>query len=537
MIPFNFANFHFRLRPKIVLFGILFTLSIFPRIALAIDPNSQTISDEMAYGLSSILEIANQQNAAQDNRKWWMKVSAVDPSEVSGLFTIEPALGPNGELVAHVKLSANTLQDPVVMGQLHAQLESFRSVEKFENPRFVDMRHWAEIFWNAKSGDVDAQLELKKFEQEALKIKESLAHGIVKKSKISISPAALVTALSDKAKSMEKEIQDLEKKVRENRLAAERKWKEGEGSRQKWEKDQEKLDDLLKKNDRKGVRALVETYLPWDSMGSTEKNAWKQWLEALENPSQNPEDTVLVFRGLDSENRLFLSQDGKPGFMAPMLIRNQGNYSWRMRSYRTKRDRFGTMAGMFPGGVGPENRKPSEYVSVMAGLRFHSNDPMGTPYISVSDYSTASRFADDGIVAVQVDKRRLLPNNISTYPEAEKLIPLLIFPDEIKHYKAFSLNDTVDDSKKAFRQELEAKLGRSLTDKEIGERLVGNNELIIKFRDQSLDTFVKDYIEPNVAVERFDSPIEKYDVKKSPSLFSKVFASCKTFFADLGGKD
>lgn len=504
-------------------------------LAKAIDPNAPNTPEHVSHGLSSILEIANQQNESEEARKWWIKVTAMDPSEIDAPFTIEPALGRNTALVAHVKFPPNSLQDPLVLGQMLLQLETFRKVEKFESPYFSDMRHWAEVFWNAKAGDLEAQLEMKRFEMDALAITDSQAKEMIKKTKMNLEPSDLIKGLKEKAKEVAAEIEGLEKSVRQQRSIAEKTWKEGEATRKNWEKAEEKLDDLLKKNDRKGVRALVEAYLPWESMGSVERTAWKQWLEALENPSSNPEDKVIVFRGLDSENRLFFSTDGKPGFMAPMLIKNQGNYTWRMRSYRAKREKFGTMEGMFPGGIGTEKKKASSYTSLMASMRFHSNDPMGTPFLSLSDYGTASRFADDGIIAVEVDKRRLLPNTISTYPETERLIPLLIFPDEIKHHKQFGPLDTRTDIVKQFREELEEKLGRSLTDQELGDSQRANNLTVRRFRDQTLDTFVRDYVEPNVKVERFDTPIEKYDIKKPPSFLGKIITSCKNFFASLGG--
>ncbi len=535
MIPTQKRTRNFRLSyiPAFV-FLMFVSIGFTASPAKAIDPNAPNTPETVSHGLSSILEIANQQNQSDTRIKWWLKVSSVNETEIQGPFTIEPALGKNSELVAHLKFPASSLQNPVAMAQILNQLQAFRSIERFENTHFSDMRHWAEIYWNAKAGDLEAQLELKRFELESLNITEKQAKEIITKTKIPLEPSALVAEMKEAAKEVEVEIDGLTKAVRQQKSTAEKIWKEGESSRKTWEKAEEKLDDLLKKSDRKGVRALVESYLPWESMGATEKTAWKQWLDALENPSPNPEDKVILFRGLDDENRLFFSEDGKPGFMSPMLVRNQGNYTWRMRSYRAKREKFGSMEGMFPSGVGTENKKGSSYASLMASMRFHSNDPMGTPFLSLSDFATATRFSEDGMIAVEIDKRRLLPNTISTYPEAEKLIPLLIFPEEVKHHKQFGPLDSRADMLKVFREELEQKLGRGLSTSEVGER-VSTNSAITKFRDQTLEVFVKDYIEPNVKVERLTDPIEKYDLKKPNSILGKIFSSCKNFFASLGG--
>jgi hypothetical protein len=56
-------------------------------------------------------------------------------------------------------------------------------------------------------------------------------------------------------------------------------WRSNTGALDKFEDRQEKLDDLILKNDRAGLRKMLEAYLPWAVMEPVEANTWRIWLD------------------------------------------------------------------------------------------------------------------------------------------------------------------------------------------------------------------------------------------------------------------
>ncbi|MBX3041502.1 MAG: hypothetical protein KF789_12415, partial [Bdellovibrionaceae bacterium] len=75
----------------------------------------------------------------------------------------------------------------------------------------------------------------------------------------------------------------------------------------------------------------------------------------------------------------------------------------------------------------------------------------------------AKPFAGGGLLAVQMDSRRLIPNLPSRHiAEYEYLTPLVVFPDEIVKYEEFAMHK-VDDQFERFVKEVSAKTGRHFT--------------------------------------------------------------------------
>ena len=96
-------------------------------------------------------------------------------------------------------------------------------------------------------------------------------------------------------------------------------WAAADQERIRYEGMDEKLNDLILKNDRRGVRKMIDAYLPWSLMSSSESRAWKIWLEAIENP--NRDNAILAFRGVnydtDKVQRLLLPNgEERIGFLS-----------------------------------------------------------------------------------------------------------------------------------------------------------------------------------------------------------------------------
>lgn len=252
------------------------------------------------------------------------------------------------------------------------------------------------------------------------------------------------------------------------------KWKSETGTLDKLEAMQDKLDDLILKNDRKGVKQLLEAYLPWTVMEPVEANTWKIWLEAIEHPDQK--NTTVAFRGLkydtDKIQRRQTTQGEIYGFMSTVLTKNQGSYTRRLRSLVTNREKNGDI------GLKAKN---SDILSVKVTdqMTAHAKDPVASSFISFTyDPSVARRFMGEnqtkqvkgenisvpygGILVVKMDSRRMIPNIPSMYStEIELLAPLIVFPDEVVAYKEGSFDHTY--TYEMFIKEVSGKTGINFT--------------------------------------------------------------------------
>ncbi|MBX3042046.1 MAG: hypothetical protein KF789_15175, partial [Bdellovibrionaceae bacterium] len=134
----------------------------------------------------------------------------------------------------------------------------------------------------------------------------------------------------------------LEKEAKSFRARQEKLWDDWKKETQAFEKLEArelKLNDLIVRNDRRGVRRLIETYLPWPLMEPAEAHTWKNWLDAVESP--RADKTTVAFRGVDYKTdfiqRLETPEGTKIGFMSTLLTKNQGSYTRRLRSLSTRR--------------------------------------------------------------------------------------------------------------------------------------------------------------------------------------------------------
>nr|WP_295902835.1 hypothetical protein [uncultured Bdellovibrio sp.] len=252
------------------------------------------------------------------------------------------------------------------------------------------------------------------------------------------------------------------------------KWKSETGALDKMEAMQDKLDDLILKNDRKGVRQMLEAYLPWSVMEPVEANTWKIWLEAIEHPDASK--TTVAFRGLkydtDKIQRKQTANGEVYGFMSTVLTKNQGSYTRRLRSLSTNREKNGDIGFKVHG----ENIRSTKITDQMTA---HARNPVASSFISFTyDPNVAYRFMGQnvtkqvkgenvsvpygGLLVVKMDSRRMIPNVPSMYSnEIELLAPLLVFPDEVVKYKEGSF--TNDYSFADFVKEISAKTGINFT--------------------------------------------------------------------------
>lgn len=127
------------------------------------------------------------------------------------------------------------------------------------------------------------------------------------------------------------ELPELTKKATEDlrtRQKALDRWRQETGTLEAYENQELKLNDLIVRNDRAGVKAMLDAYLPWSVMEPSETRAWKMWLDAIVSP--DPSKQTVAFRGVDFRTD-FVQQFVDPvtgktsyGFMSTLLTQNQG---------------------------------------------------------------------------------------------------------------------------------------------------------------------------------------------------------------------
>jgi len=231
--------------------------------------------------------------------------------------------------------------------------------------------------------------------------------------------------------------QDLQKKEK-----AWKTWKAQTGLLDKLDNKSKKLDDYIKKNDRKNTRELIEAYLPWPVMEPFETQMWKGWLEAIEKKA-TANDSMIIFRGIDYSTDLrFTGADGRSGFMSTLLTKNQGSYNRRLRSLAVKRKQNGSY-------VDPSGKQlyPASFLATQ--MAKHAEDPRGSAFLSftpsiemaarfIGTYDAAKKRNNGGLLALRLSRARLFANGPagSSYAvEQEYLVPLITFPEDVVYYK------------------------------------------------------------------------------------------------------
>lgn len=354
-------------------------------------------------------------------------------------------------------------------GFLYSKLLSgnlpYTLIGELDSPHIV-----AELITNARMGSPTARARWGKIQESilsAIKLNASLIE------KFNLRPDIVEysrTKLSTQVLQWTEEAKIYAKKQQK---ALDR-WKTDTGILDKYEAMNEKLNDLILKNDRKGVRQLLEAYLPWAVMEPVETQSWKLWLEAIEFPDKN--NSLIAFRGLkydtDKIQRKLVGNSEVFGFMSTVLTKNQGNYTRRLRSLSTNREKIGDK------GYKPNGEQVLS-VKITDQMTSHSRSPVASNFLSFTfSPSVANSFVGEnkvkfvdgknvstpygGLLAIKIDARRIVPNIVSMYGgEVELLVPLIIFPDEVLLYNEGSF--TQEFTFKNYLEKIKEKTGIDYT--------------------------------------------------------------------------
>ncbi|HRO68195.1 MAG TPA: hypothetical protein PL182_11570, partial [Pseudobdellovibrionaceae bacterium] len=315
-----------------------------------------------------------------------------------------------------------------------------------------------------------------------LKAPSFLVEGLAKAAKVNVSvmDQEISRIQAEELARVNAELPVLRKEANAFRSRQEKIWNDWKKETQVFEKLEAmelKLNDLVVRNDRRGVRRLIETYLPWPLMEPSEAKIWKSWLDAIEFP--RADKTKIAFRGVDYKTdfiqRLETPEGTKIGFMSTLLTKNQGSYTRRLRSLSTKRLENADDESM-------ALKKTGGHYKIADQMRRHSIDPIGSVFLSFTplpavaagfvgdtkflpaDSLDAKPVAGGGLLAVKMDSRRLIPNLSSRHvAEYEYLAPLVIFPDEIVKYEEFEQHKLDGDRFQRFVEDVSRKTGQKFS--------------------------------------------------------------------------
>lgn len=336
----------------------------------------------------------------------------------------------------------------MAMAVTHALYPVTEPVKNYR--RVLESPHsWAETYFNAMEGGIISKSRLASI--EAATIRSDIMTNVVialNQNNIEVpNSAAQIEADRQQTAKIDADLAAQATKYARQQQKALDQWRSQTQALDKYEAMTDKLNDLMLKNDRKGVRAMLEAYLPWQVMEPTEYKIWKNWLDAIENPDLN--NTTVAFRGLDYKTdkiqRTQTSKGEKFAFMSTVLTKNQGSYTRRLRSLTTNREKNGDE------GYEAFGEKLMD-VKITDQMTAHARDPKASSFLSFTynPYIAARFIGRDktvtengkttytpagGLLAVRIDSRRMIPNVVSMFAaEIELLAPLIIFPDEVIDY-------------------------------------------------------------------------------------------------------
>ncbi|MAF79374.1 MAG: hypothetical protein CME60_14550 [Halobacteriovoraceae bacterium] len=383
--------------------------------------------------------------------KYTVKKEIVNSLPNGSLGQIIPEFDAKDGLVIKVQFTKEGWERPEVVLEEYGHLKQIFGESSKE--LFHDPFHWAALSLNAQQGSNRSKEVLAEAESDVLSIIKGLSQ------ELSVNSSAVDTYLEARQVEVDALQKSIDKELRAENKARRSMAKNWRSVQSALEKESLKLDDYIAANNRKKVVELISTYLPWEEMEPTEINAWRNWLDTMERPNADysANEKIVLFRGL-ADDLVRDSDDGGHFLMSSMLTKNQGNYSRRLRSLKTYRDKLADQAQGYPFKV----------TSIINSLKGHSVNPVGSPFISLSYADKASAFSgtEKNMAVLSVPRERLIDNLISGFSsEREQMVPLILFPDEI-----LTIESGVNN------RELESiaaqKMGRALTSYEKGSPAV-----------------------------------------------------------------
>lgn len=421
-------------------------------------PEAQKILNEVPL-LTEPYNLATNPSLLDYNSYYQVRQTTVDSLPGGNLAEIIPILDdPSGQVVIELRITKTAAMNPATVLET---MTRFQQVVKSEHG-LAGPYQWIETLHNAEAGSLPSRERLARLEIDGTLMSRGYITNYPFDEAVKLDHPKILEYVNLRGTEADARYAPV-KKASDADLRARAKAQEAmRPTFDALEKEKVKFDDLILRNDRQGVRRMLETYLPWKQMELTEARAWREWLDAMVSP--DPSRMQIVFRGMDDYPTL-KGDAGERGIVSSVLAKNQGNYTRRLRSLTTLRDRIGS--GTYRPDYNDYSAKPKTgNASILKAMHGHAGNPQGSPFISISDNSTATNFGSRERVALKVDERRLVPNLMAFgYSEKERLIPLVIFPDEIVTSIEAPVGSYIDET--AWKTQVETAIGRPLTAQEL----------------------------------------------------------------------
>lgn len=363
----------------------------------------------------------------------------------------------DGAAKVRVQYSNAVEKNPALILPVASMIKSIRSnlhpIQPRATARFFRI---FETLTNMEAGSLSAAADFNQLER--VFAKKALSEAEFSSSaKTEETLKNFIAQKAEQIETLNKASEVLQKKQQRKLLD----WRESTQALDTYEKQFDKLNDYILQNDRKKVAELLRAYLPWALMEPVEASAWKIWVEAIENP--NTDKTTVALRGIDYDTdkiqRQLTKQGERIGFMSTVLTKNQGNYTRRLRSLTTNREKNGDLK---------EFAYPrTSHIKISQMMESHANTPSASNFLSfTTDPEVFKQFVGKsndvakprgGMLAVKIDSRRFFPNLSNDLHESEILAPLIIFPDEVVVYREGSTTTISEIS--SFLEEVTQKTG------------------------------------------------------------------------------
>lgn len=471
----------------------------------AMNTTNEGFSEEVYSKVKSMNRLfeSSAQKYTVDMRSVEIQIKYVDDLPENAAYVLDSKIDQVGKHIIQIYGSKKATTDMTAQDEIKGLLDKFLDKDVYPNPFGM-----FETMMNARAGHKPAQLHLQQIHKMVLDEVSEDIDGDPLRAKMS-DVDSTIDELEAAIKIVKKDVKAQETSRKEIMKTLDKAAADGQ------------LKTLLQSNDREGVAALLEKYIPREQMTPMEHKFWDFTLNKIRNPTEL-KNRVLMYRGTDGD-RLYpmiaegaeLSKEeavkkGKLGAMSTVLTRNQGTWNRRLRSLQTM---YGKEFSQ-----NPQNPK-SKYVEsarLTTWMKQHADDPVGSPFLSFSsDFNVAYRFGKESLGAFLVDPEVIVFNQMTDYTdELEFLHTLVSFPDEM-----FSYYDSEFDGK--------------MSNSEVKNKVVTDLKKTLKdqYGDQSEEIFEtiversKNYVDSKKAFlvpeKRLKSVV--YVTSKKPSIWKRFW--------------
>lgn len=407
-----------------------------------------------------------------DLRSMKVEVEYVDDLPGKSAYVLDTKVDEFGNHIIQVFASKKATHDMTAQDEIKGLLRKIVDNEIYPNPF-----GFFETMMNARAGHKPAQAHLLQ-----------IHHGVLTDVQEDIDGEPLQKKVAD----VEERILEIEKDLKVLKKEA----KKLETSRKDIMKTLDKvaadgqLKSLMQSNDREGVAALLEKYIPREQMTPMEHKFWDFTLNKIRTPVDY-KNRVIMYRGTDGDRLYPMIKDGvelskedaiKQGKMAAMstiLTRNQGTWNRRLRSIQTM---YGKDFSKNPYN---EESKFVESARLTTWMKQHADQPQGSIFLSFSSkYEVAHRFGKESLGAFLVDPEVIVFNQMTDYKgEMEFLHTLISFPDEMVSYFDHEVHGKLN------REQIEDKIHKDLKNF-LKEKYADDSEKIYKSIITESDAYV-----------------------------------------------